>query len=215
MGGKSYAEIQAQVKGGVQPPQPTALALRPPTEPEKLLEYLSELNKAIEQAEDISYTLSLKDRAEAGRFLMRKLRLGRDARNRASESIIKAERRLGELLLATDKNTGGNPNWLHDATGRPLTYEEMGFDKYAARRWQLLARVDPKELDLFIAERLEERAELTSASAYTFAQAQIGGEGQTFHPPDFTLDNDAGRVLWDLVGLLNRAGRLVIKGWWK
>jgi len=208
----SFERAKAMARGAALP-QP--IVPEPPDDAEKILDYLSELNRAIEEAQDIASALPLRDKAQAMRWLARKLHLDRDMRNLTSESVIRSERRMGEILLTMDKNNGGNPNWLHDETSSPPTYEDLGIDKSAAHRCQLLARVDRLELDAFIREKLEQHHELTSASAYSFAQASLGGHGAGYMAPDATLDGDAAQVLWDLVGLFNRAGRVLVKMWWK
>lgn len=193
------------------------LATRPPTEPERLLEYISDLTRAIEQAYDIADTMALKDRADAVRWLTRKLDVDREVRNRASESVIRAERRLGEMLLEMNKNAGGNPNWLQGATGRLPTYDDLGIEKTAAARWQMVARLPHEDFEGFIRDTNTQNWELTSGGLLAYARNKLKGKpdatGPT--PPDNTLEGESAQVLWDLVGLFNRAGRVLIKMWWR
>lgn len=213
-----FERIKAQARGGYVPPQPTTLSLRPPSDPERILDYITELNQAIGQAQDIAETIALKDRADAVKWLTRKLGVDRDVRNQASESVIRAERRLGELLLEMQKNKGtqlDGARRLHDAT--TATYEQLGIEKTAASRWQTIAKLDVDKFEAFIQDTHDSEWELTSGGMLMYARNSLKGNAPVGpRPPDIELDNDVATVLWDLVGDIGaRVGRLVIKGWWK
>lgn len=192
------------------------LAAKPPSDPEKLLDYLSDLQRAIEQAYSIADTLVLKDRADSMRWLTRRLALDRELRNKAAETVIRAERKLGEMLLQTDKNQGGNPNLLQTANGWTPTYAELGIEPTAAHRWQTVARLPVEKFEGFILDTREAEYELTSGGMLAYAKNVLKDKhvpGPT--PPDHTLNGDAAHVLWDLVGVFNRAGQVLVKIWWR
>lgn len=185
-------------------------------EPDRLIDYLADLSRAIEQVNGVADALVLKDRADAVRFLARKLGVDRDMRSRASEAVIRAERRLGELLAETDRNPGGRPNSLQSAKGLPATYREMGIEPTAAHRWQTVAALEPEKFEQFIQDSREQDYELTSGGIYAYARNSLKGDAPIGpKPPDAIFDGPAAQVLWDLVGKIDRAGRLVIKMWWR
>jgi hypothetical protein len=64
-----------------------------------------------------------------------------EAQNEIGELRLRQERRLGEMLREMEKNKGGNPNLLHDATGSGASLTELGIERTQAHRWQLEAAV--------------------------------------------------------------------------
>ena len=53
---------------------------------------------------------------------------------------VRAERRAGEILEATEKHPGGNPNLSHDVTGSPKL-DDLGITRKQSSRWQAIASI--------------------------------------------------------------------------
>jgi hypothetical protein len=138
---------------------------------DSVLTYLATVNNALSSLYDIADALILRDRVAAIQYLTKKLDLDRDVKNRATESMIRTDRRLGELLLEIPKNRGtvlgGN---IMLPPGHEQTYSELGIDKMAASRAQTLARIPVERLDSFIDDALGSGRELTVSGAYKYAK---------------------------------------------
>lgn len=93
---------------------------------------------------NVNTVLELRDKATAIANYQRARAAGEAAHLDAWEVVIWSERRLGELLLAMPKASGGQP---YQATGckmKPVapTLRELGFEKTEAYRYQQLAEID-------------------------------------------------------------------------
>jgi hypothetical protein len=71
-----------------------------------------------------------------------------EAQNDAAEIKLRAERKLGELLGAIDKDRGGNFNRSQPATGssKPVRLQDLGVSKSQSSRWQAIAAVPEQVL---------------------------------------------------------------------
>ena len=71
----------------------------------------------------------------------------------ATEIKVRAERRCGELLAVTEKNTGGRPtaNRSDDATGSAPTLKDMGLTKDESSRYQQLAAMPAEHFETAVA----------------------------------------------------------------
>lgn len=144
---------------------------------DKLLDYLGRLDNALTETYDIADVLKIKKNVEAVQFLRDKMELDQSIKTRATESQIRTQRRLGELLLTMPKNRGtrlegrtedGDPRRLQDATAE--TYEELGIEKTAAHRWQTMAKIPAEKLEGFITSVKESGNELTAGGAHAYAR---------------------------------------------
>jgi hypothetical protein len=113
----------------------------------------------------------LRDQAAAVAHYMRQQRFAFDAIQDAAELKLRAERRLGEMLAGRERNRGGNPNLLHDATGCPPTYGEMGIERTQAHRWQQIAALPEGDFERHIAESRAAGGELSTEGVVRLAAA--------------------------------------------
>lgn len=67
----------------------------------------------------------------------------------ATEIKVRAERRCGELLATTEKNTGGRPsdNRSNDATSFAPTLADMGLTRDESSRYQQLAAMPAEHFE--------------------------------------------------------------------
>jgi hypothetical protein len=138
---------------------------------DKILAFLGELNNALANTYDIAEVMQIKDRADAIRFLTNKLDVDQSVKNRATESQIRTNVRLGQLLAEMPKNSGvrlGGNTLL--PPGNEPTYADLGIDKMQASRAQTLAKLPPEKLDKFIQEAMEDDHELTQGGALAYAK---------------------------------------------
>lgn len=153
-------------------PETPQMAADARADQEKILSFLGELDNVLAETYNIADALTLKDSADALRFLTDKLDLDQSVKNRATESQIRTQVKLGQLLAEMPKQRGARP--ADPSRGNlPATYDQLGIEKTAAHRWQMLARVDPAKLDRFINEAKENDRELTTGGAVAYAKNVI------------------------------------------
>lgn len=69
----------------------------------------------------------------------------------ATEIKVRAERRCGELLAATGRHQGGNPNLSKAAAGSAPTLSAMGLTRHKSSRYQQLAAMLAESIEAAIA----------------------------------------------------------------
>ena len=124
---------------------------------------LTAARRALAEAKTIDDLKSIRDQGHAALHWAKQQRdIGVDARNDAAEIVLRAERRLGEMLAEMPKQHGARPGdaGLHDVT--PQTLEEFGIDKAQSSRWQAEALVSDEQFAAWIAETREAEQDLTS-----------------------------------------------------
>jgi hypothetical protein len=114
----------------------------------KSLALLNNATRMLAEVSTIDDTKQLMDMATAAKVYARKHSLGKEAVQYAQEIEIRAEIKLGEILAATEKNRGGNPNLQPVAQEYrldiPPTLEEMSITKRLSAESQTLAAL-PEE----------------------------------------------------------------------
>ena len=80
--------------------------------------------------------------------------LGREAERRACEIRLRAERKAGELLKATEKAQGrqAKPNPATGAAVSPPTLTELGVSEKQSRNWQKLVGVPQEKFEEALAD---------------------------------------------------------------
>lgn len=129
---------------------------------------------------DVDSVKDVRDRAAAVQVWLRHQRASIQAQNDAAEIALRAERRLGELLLQAPKARGAAvPKKSAKERGagavpRPPTLEEQGIDKKLAARAQKLAAVPERTFDAHVAG-VRARAEKLTTSGTIAAASHIEG----------------------------------------
>lgn len=114
------------------------------------------------------------------------VKLGLKAQNDAAEIKIRAQRRLGEILIEIEKAKGTRGQLSgRDSSGgyslQPLekshTYAEMGIEKRDAHYCQTIAKFPEDRFELLIQEaKSNEKEELATASIYRVARKWVKEE---------------------------------------
>ena len=138
---------------------------------EPALVQIDAARRALARARTVDDVKDIRDKAEAIRVYVRQRDGSLEAQNIAAELKLRAERRLGELLAGRERNRGGNPNLLHDATGCPPTYAEMGIERTQAHRWQQVAALPEADFERHLAETKAAGGELTTGGVVRLAAA--------------------------------------------
>lgn len=116
----------------------------------------------------------------------------------AAEIRIRAERRLGQLLMEMPKNVGaqfGAPAALRSEEGRPKL-AEMGISYNQSARAQSIARIPEPQFEQTLAEHREEQRKVTGRTMAKLTQQAA----EVIPPPP-----DEARLYDDLMAAWNRA----------
>ena len=88
----------------------------------KSLEKWNALRSAIVEAKTVDEVKNIRDKAQVMKAYAKQIGESLECQNDISEIKIRAEHRVGEMLLETEKNQGGRPakknNPSHDVRGR-------------------------------------------------------------------------------------------------
>jgi len=137
---------------------------------------------AIEQAGSFDAVREIRATVEALRVLQQSRDASFEAINAATQLRIRADRRMGEMLAATERARGGEP--YHQATGDTLspvvepTYADIGIGKKAAQRLQQLAAIPEPQHEAILAAHEQQRVPITTAGVLR-AAARAEAAGQT------------------------------------
>ena len=104
---------------------------------------------------------SLANRAEALRRYAQRARLGMAAQNRCAEIRLRVERKLGQYLAGTPRNSGGRPKPVPVGNGFP-TLENLGITRKMSHRAQRLAAIPARDFDLCLKTAAEQEWEITT-----------------------------------------------------
>lgn len=129
---------------------------------------LGEARVAIERATTVDDAKGIRDRAEALRVYAAQAGESLAVQNACAEVKLRAERRCGELLAATDRAKPGDNQWSsHDAT---TTLGDLGLNRSQSSRWQALAGIPELDWERHIRATTDAGRELTTASALKLAK---------------------------------------------
>jgi site-specific DNA-methyltransferase (adenine-specific) len=145
-----------------------AIVQDPEEKPTKgnFVEKWDSMRSAIEEAHSLLDLQHLRNQAEALRYAAKLAGESKDVVRKASEIKVRAERRAGELLLTTPKQSPGQYQQMRAET--VATYAELGIDKTQAHRWQRIASIQPQTFETGISSTVE----ISTAGALQLAKEQ-------------------------------------------
>ena len=117
--------------------------------------------EALAEARTPEQLVDLSDRAEALRRYAQRARLGLTAQNRCAELRLRAERKLGQYLGGTPRNSGGRPKPVPLGNGFP-TLEDLGISRKLSHRAQRLAAIPVKDFERYLGTAAEQEWEITT-----------------------------------------------------
>ncbi|MFH5806820.1 MT-A70 family methyltransferase [Alienimonas sp. DA493] len=115
---------------------------------------------AIARAESVGEVKEMRDQAEAMRVYAKQASLSLDMQNKAAELKLRAERKAGELIAASDIGKGVKCN----------TLSHFGIGRHQSSRWQSIARVPADAFEEYVSGTIEAGKELTTAGALKLAK---------------------------------------------
>jgi N6-adenosine-specific RNA methylase IME4 len=117
--------------------------------------------RALAEARSPEQLIGLANTADAlGRYAQR-ARLGMAAQNRCAELRLRAERKLGQYLAGTPRNSGGRPKPVPQGNGFP-TLDDLGITRKLSQRAQRLAAIPAKDFDGYLSRAAAEEWEITT-----------------------------------------------------
>lgn len=124
------------------------------------LTLLSRAKKALAEAQSIDVLAEIRDQGHAALKYMKSRRdFGVDARNEASEIVLRAERRLGEMIASTFPHGGDRKSRCPD-----VTLNDAGITNKQSSRWQSEARVPEEVFEKWLFDTRASGKELTSGA---------------------------------------------------
>jgi N6-adenosine-specific RNA methylase IME4 len=117
--------------------------------------------RALAVARTPEQLIDLSNRAEALRRFAQRARLGMAAQNRCAEIRLRAERKLGQYLAATTRNSGGRPKPVPIGNGFP-TLEDLGITRKLSHRTQRLAAIPARDFDWYLRTAAKQECEITT-----------------------------------------------------
>ena len=83
------------------------------------------------------------------------------AQNRCAEIRLRAERKLGQYLADTRRNSGGRPKPVPRGNGFP-TLDDLGITRKLSHRAQRLAEIPAKDFDWYLRTAAAQEWEITT-----------------------------------------------------
>jgi N6-adenosine-specific RNA methylase IME4 len=117
--------------------------------------------RALAEARTPEQLIDLSNKAEALRRYAQRARLGMAAQNRCAEIRLRAERKLGQYLAGTPRNSGGRPKAVPLGNGFPRL-QELGITRKLSHRAQRLASIPAKDFDWYLRTAADQELEITT-----------------------------------------------------
>src|ERR1700747_3444638 len=117
--------------------------------------------RALAEARSPEQLIGLANTAETLRRYAQRARLGMIAQNRCAEIRLRSERKLGEYLAGTPRNSGGRPKPVPLGNGFP-TLEDLGITRKLSYRAQRLAAIPAKDFDWYLRTAAAQEWEITT-----------------------------------------------------
>ena len=173
---------------------------------DKSLVLLTEADRALALATSIPEVRELRDQFTAAKAWARSRGLGVESENKATEYILRAERKIGaeliRMLEAGERvSRADGRQSMSPQTGdiKPETYQSLGIDWRDGGKWQRVALISDDEFEERIRKSKDGRERIAKFNFYrTLYKRRIDGSPET--PPDEGFD-------------MFRAGAYHLLGW--
>ena len=141
------------------------------------LKYFNAARSALMQAKNIDEVKDIRDKAEAMRAYAKQAGDSSEMQNMCAEIKLRAERRGGELLREMEKNKGG---WANKESCSNIVLPQddlpkladLGIDKMQSSRWQAIAQLPEEVFEEYLAEKIKDKEEITTADVLRLAKGQ-------------------------------------------
>jgi len=134
----------------------------------------------LREAKCIDEIRSVRDQASAIGLYWRKRKASIEVQNDAAEVVLRAERRMGEILRETIPHKGGNPQL---SSGTTVRLADLGITRDHSSRFQKLAAADEATFDQHVAGVRDQGERLTTRRAINAISHAAGHDGDEWHTP--------------------------------
>jgi hypothetical protein len=132
------------------------------------IQRLEQVANDLAQLTDMDELKKVRDQAEVLRAYHKKIDAAGRATNTAAKIRVRAERRMGEVLLTMNRMKQQNVKSQRASSKHtPHTLEDLGISGSDASRWQAIASLSQKEFDELIAAAEQDGRAVTSSELYT------------------------------------------------
>ena len=156
-----------------------AISQNPADNSDRRILLAKDLNALIRTCNDFGQLKDIKDKAEALRVYARTAKKSFEMQNEYAEVKIRAERRCGQIIPPMIQH-GGDRKSKSRFNGKTL--KDLGVSKNQSHRWQIIAQLDEKEFEGFIAQVKDSKEELTSAGVFRFANKKLNQKNDESKP---------------------------------
>lgn len=153
------------------------------TSAELAAQFVNAAQWALEQAHTLDAVKDVKDHVRAAEVYFEQRHATLAACNLLSAQRIRCEWRLGYEILRIPRAPGTSSN---DGTRLTQVLNERDIPKSSAYRWQILAQIDPQDLEHYFDE-MQEKDEITTAGVLNYFTAHV-----TIDPRDDAENYDDG-----------------------
>jgi len=143
----------------------------------KALQTLSKAKQYLAKAKTFDEFKQVRDISQAAMTYMKTRReYGLDCRNDASEIVLRAERRMGEMLAKQLKHGGDRKS---KSRCQHVTLKDMEISKKQSERWQAEASLPEEKFEKFLEETRDSDQEITQAKVIQLAKQSNGHKSIT------------------------------------
>ena len=145
--------------------------------------------EALVHAVTVLEAKQVKDVDEAMRVWSRAQKDGGETQRHAAEIVLRAERRMGEILDAARKSgdrRGKGKNLMSTAS----TLSDLGVTRDNASRYQKISEIPEDQFEALVTEAKEAAKELTTAAALRLAttSGEVGYDGDEWYTPKYVVE---------------------------
>lgn len=139
--------------------------------PEVSLVHFDRARQELALASSVDEVKTIRDQAEALRAYLKQQNASLEMQNHCAEIKLRAERRMGEMLLERDNAQGRRTDLVTscDEVSLPPTLADLGISRMQSSRWQLEASLPEEMFESHVADIKAADEELTSAGLLRLA----------------------------------------------
>ena len=139
----------------------------------KSLEKWNALRSAIVEAKTVDEVKNIRDKAQVMKAYAKQIGESLECQNDISEIKIRAEHRVGEMLLESERHLPGpeKKDPSHDMRDLPKL-KDIGITYNQSSQWQSIAKIPEEVFENHISETKQSKKELTSASVLQIVKKQ-------------------------------------------
>jgi N6-adenosine-specific RNA methylase IME4 len=138
---------------------------------------LNRARKALAEAKTVGEVKAVRDQGQAAiKWAKSRRDVGLEAQNDAAEIVLRAERRLGEMLAEVIRQGGDRKT---ESRSHDVTLNDHGITRMQSSRWQAAARVPESDFERFLSAVRGAGKQLTSGALVKLGRRQATSDRPT------------------------------------